>query len=482
METTEQRQTGAGQARPGGPGGSGGVGGPGRRAAVIGLITVCLGFFVIQLDVTIVNVALPAIQQEIGGSVAGLQWVVDAYTLALASVMLTAGSEADRTGARRVFTAGLAVFGAGSAACAAAPTLGVLIAARAVQGLGASALLPCSLALLVHQFPDPRARARALGVWGGMGSLGVALGPVIGGGLVALSSWRLIFVINVPVCVLTIFLLRRYVPESPVDTSRRIDLWGLLLGVGALAGFTAGFITAGEQGWLAPMPDVLLAAGVGAGVLFTLAEHRQAAPMLPLRIFRSRNLSAATGVGVLFNLCIYGTLICLSLFLQQARHESALGTGLLILPMSVAVGVGSTASGPLTARIGPKLPMITGFGLAAAGAAVLAVTGTGTSLALIVAGSVLLGMCSLAMPAMTAVVVGSVGPERAGLASGILNTARQSGGALGVALLGALLAGSQNSGHGMALHLPLAVAAVGYLVAIGLTLIIRAGRAGPVSG
>jgi DHA2 family methylenomycin A resistance protein-like MFS transporter len=214
---------------------------------------------VIQLDVTIVNVALPAIQREIGGSLAGLQWVVDAYTLALAAIMLTAGSAADRVGARKIFTLGLVAFALGSAACAAAPALGVLIAARAVQGLGASAMLPCSLALLVHQFPDPRARARALGVWGGMGSLGVALGPVAGGILVTVAGWRSIFLVNVPVCLLTIVLLRRYATESPANPRRRTDVPGLLLGVIMLAAFTASFITAGQQGWLVPLPGALRA-------------------------------------------------------------------------------------------------------------------------------------------------------------------------------------------------------------------------------
>jgi MFS transporter, DHA2 family, methylenomycin A resistance protein len=442
-----------------------------RRA--VALISVCLGFFVIQLDVTIVNVALPAIQRQVGGSVGGLQWVIDAYTLALASVMLTAGSQADRVGARRVYIAGLIVFGAGSAACAAAPSLGVLIAARAVQGLGASALLPCSLALIVHQYPEAGPRARALGVWGGMGSLGVALGPVVGGGLVAAAGWRWIFLVNVPVCALTVALLRRYVRESPRDPSRRTDLPGLFLGVASLAGLTGGFITAGEQGWIAPLPDALLGAGLVAGLLLVRAERRRAAPMLPLGLFRSVNLSVATGVGVLFNLCLYGALICLSLFLQQARHESALATGLLILPMSVAVGVGSVASGPLTARLGARIPMIAGLALAGAGAALLAAAGTDAPLVMITGGSVLLGMCSLAMPAMTAVVVGSAGSEHAGVASGILNAARQAGGALGVALLGALLASSQAAGQGMTLHLPLTVAAVGYLLAIGLALAIR---------
>jgi DHA2 family methylenomycin A resistance protein-like MFS transporter len=421
---------------------------------------------VIQLDVTIVNVALPAIQREIGGTLAGLQWVIDAYTLALASIMLTAGSTADRAGARKVFVIGLTMFAAGSAACAAAPALGVLIAARAVQGLGASALLPCSLALLVHQFPDPRARAHALGVWGAMGSLGVALGPVLGGALVAAAGWRSIFGVNVPVCLLTVVLLRRHVTESPLNPARRLDLPGLLLGAASLAGLTAGFITAGQQGWLSPLPDALLAAGLAAAWLFVRAERRRPDPMLPLSLFRSRPLSGATAIGVLFNGCLYGALLCLSLFLQQSRHESVLVTGLLLLPMSVVVGVGSLASGRLTARLGPRPPMIAGLALAAAGAALLAAAGKSTSLVLIVAASALLGLVSLAMPAMTAVVVGAAGPEHAGVASGILNAARQSGGALGVAVLGALLVTGPR--HGLSLHLPLAVSAVGYLLAVVL--------------
>jgi MFS transporter, DHA2 family, methylenomycin A resistance protein len=438
----------------------------GPRGSAVALISVCLGFFVIQLDVTIVNVALPAIQREIGGTLAGLQWVIDAYTLALASIMLTAGSAADRVGARKVFVIGLTAFALGSAACAAAPALGVLIAARAVQGLGASALLPCSLALLVHQFPDPRSRAHALGVWGAMGSLGVALGPVLGGALVAAAGWRSIFGVNVPICLLTVFLLRRHVTESPLNPARRLDLPGLLLGAASLAGLTAGFITAGQQGWLSPLPDALLAAGLAAAWLFVRAERRRPDPMLPLGLFRSRPFSGATVTGVLFNGCLYGALLCLSLFLQQSRHESVLVTGLLLLPMSVVVGVGSLASGRLTARLGPRPPMIAGLALGAAGAALLATAGTAAPLGLVVAGSVLLGLISLAMPAMTAVVVGAAGPEHAGVASGILNAARQSGGALGVAVLGALLVTGPR--HGLSLHLPLAVSAAGYLLAVVL--------------
>ena len=274
---------------------------------------------------------------------------------------------------------------------------------------------------------------------------------------------------------MTIVLLRRYATESPGNPDRRADVPGLLLGVTMLAAITASFITAGEQGWLAPLPGALLVAGLITGWLFVRAERRHPHPLLPLTLFRSRELSGATGVGMIFNLVLYGTLLCLSLYLQQARHESVLATGLLLLPSSVFVGVGSLASGRLTARLGPRPPMIAGLALAAAGTALLATAGTSTPLALIVAGSLLIGLISLAMPAMVAAVVGAAGPEHAGVASGILNAARQSGGALGVAVLGSLL----GHGHALSLHVPLLVATAGYLVAIALawTTIRAAGNA-----
>jgi DHA2 family methylenomycin A resistance protein-like MFS transporter len=231
-----------------------------------------------------------------------------------------------------------------------------------------------------------------------------------------------------------------------------------------LAALTASIITAGEQGWLAPLPGALLAAGLAAGWLFIRAERRHPHPLLPLALFRSAKLSGATAVGMIFNLVLYGTLLCLSFYLQQARHESVLATGLLLLPSSVFVGVGSLASGRLTARFGPRPPMIAGLTLAAAGTALLATAGTGAPLALILAGLLLIGLISLAMPAMVAAVVGAAGPEHAGVASGVLNAARQSGGALGVAVLGSLL----GRGHALSLHVPLLVATAGYLVAIAL--------------
>ena len=280
------------------------------------LVALCLAFFVVQLDVTVVNVALQTIRHGLGGGLGGQQWVVASYTLVLAAGMLPAGALGDRFGARRMCVIGLVIFAVGSALCAFAPSMPLLIAARAVQGVGASALLPCSLALIVLQFNDPRERAHALGAWGGISSIGLAVGPVVGGALIAVASWRAIFLVNVPVCAVAIAMISLFVTESPKRRDRRMDYAGLVLGIVALASVTGGLIEAGQLGWGRPVPLALIAGGLVVGALFLLVEYRQPDPMLPLRIFASRPFSAATAAGGIFNFNLYGGLLCVSLFLQ----------------------------------------------------------------------------------------------------------------------------------------------------------------------
>lgn len=444
-------------------------------------MAVCIGFFVIQIDATAVNVALPSIARGLGASLSHLQWVIDAYTLALAGFMLTAGSMADRLGARRVFALGMAVFTAGSLTCALAPDQILLVMARVVQGVGAAALLPSSLALIVHQFPDHRDRARALGAWGAAGSAGVAAGPVLGGALVASVGWRAIFLINVPIGLVELWLLARYVDEAPRRRSQRLDGRGLGLSIVALAAVTAACIEAGGAGWTSPLPVALFAVGVSAGAAFWWVERRVVEPMLPPELFRSRPFSAAVVVGTCFNFSLYGTLLCLSIYLQQTRSESALRTGLLLLPMAVLVAIGSVVSGRLTGR-GHRVPMMIGLLVASAGAAVLTTVTATTTLSVVVVGTLGLGLVSVAMPAMSSLAVGSAPAERAGLASGVLNTARQAGGALGVAVLGSLLVLSGSGPAHYSLVVPLAVSAAVLAAAAGVSWIGTRDEHGPAAG
>ncbi|TWF78612.1 DHA2 family methylenomycin A resistance protein-like MFS transporter [Pseudonocardia hierapolitana] len=431
------------------------------------LVAACLGFFVIQLDATVVNVALDAIRADLGGTLADQQWVVASYTVALAAGMLTAGSMGDRFGSRRVCLWGLAAFALASVACAAAPDVPVLIAARTVQGIGAAALLPCSLALIVHQFPDPGERAHALGVWGGVSGIGMAAGPVLGGVLVAASGWPAIFLVNVPVCMAAFVMIRRHAAESPARQAGPLDLPGLVLGTAGLAGLAGGLIEAGHRGWTHPLPLALVLAGATLLPLFVLVERRAREPMLPMSVFTSLRFSAGTGVGFLFNFCLYGSLLCLSLYLQGPLGQSAFAAGMQIFPLTVAICIGAAMSGRLTGRFGARAPMLAGLGAGAAGASLLLAAGSSGPLPLVVTGATVLGFCSFAMPAMTSVVMSGVGADRAGLGSGVLNTARQAGGALGAAVLGSLLV----VGSGMSLVVPMAVTVAAYTAAIGLTLL-----------
>lgn len=432
------------------------------------MTAICIGFLMITLDATIVNVALPAIRADVGGALAGLQWVVNAYTVAFAALLLTMGALADLTGARRMFLAGLGTFVLASVGCALASSAPVLIAARGVQGVGAAMLLPASLALIVHGFPEPAARARALGAWGGMSGIGLAAGPVIGGLAVELVSWRLIFLVNLPVGALAGWVTRISVVETPRRPRPALDVTGQLLVIVALTALSAGFIQAGARGWSDPATVAILVAAVLAGAGFVVVERRSASPMLPPELFRSLTFTAASAVGLLFNFCLYGTLFVLGLYLQQSRGLSTLATGLSLVPLTVVVGLNAFGSGRLTAYLGPRVPMLAGTLAGATGAAMLSFLGTDSAVRLLLVGSVVFGFCSLAMPAMTAVAMNSVPSEQSGVASGVLNAGRQTGGALGVALLGSLLGGP---GQHQQVHAALAVVTAAFAAAAALTTI-----------
>ncbi len=447
-----------------------------RSRPRLALVALCLAFFVVQLDATVVNVALETIGRDLGGGLGDQQWIVASYTVALAAGMLTAGSLGDRYGARRVCVVGLVVFGLASAACALAPTIGWLVAARTLQGVGAAGLLPCSLALIVGQFPHPEKRAGALGIWGGIGSLGMATGPVVGGSLIALADWRAIFLVNVPVCLVTIVLTSVSVVESS-RRERRTDPVGLVLGIVALGALTGGVIEAGQRGWTDPLSLGLVVVGLLGGVVFVLAERRRAEPMLPMTMFSSRPFSGGTVAGGVFNFCLYGTLLVVSLFLQGTLGQSAFRAGMFVLPLTVAVGFGATLSGRLTARFGPRPPMLGGYVMGALGTGILALAGSGGPLWLVVTGSVVLGFCSIAMPAMTSVTMSGVDAAHTGLGSGVLNTARQAGGALGAAVFGTLL----TVGGAESLTGPMIAALLAYLVAIGATVVATAPVREPVT-
>jgi DHA2 family methylenomycin A resistance protein-like MFS transporter len=406
---------------------------------------------------------VPALQADLGASLDWLQWSVNAYTLAFASLLLSGGALGDRLGAKRVFVGGLALFTAASAACSLAVSLPVLVAARIAQGMGAAALMPGSLSLIAHAFPDPRERARGIALWAGMGGLAISSGPVLGGLLVDTFGWPSIFLINVPVGVLALVLTVRHVAPTDAVRSRALDPLGQVLAIVALAAFTYGLIEGPEHGWGTPSILAAFAAAAATGVLFLVVEGRGAGAMLPLELFRSRPFAAANVVGFCLNFGLYGLMFVMALFFQDGCRYSALSTGLAFLPLTVTIALALVCSGRIAIHFGARRPMIAGMGLAAIGCLVLLALGgwTGYSAAT-VAGFVLLGLgVGLTMPAMTAVVLASAPREQSGIASGVLSASRQAGGAIGVALLGAVAAGP---GLGRSVSLDLVIAATAFLL------------------
>ncbi len=449
--------------------------------------TVSAGFIVTQLDVTIVNIALARLAADLNASVARLQWIVDAYTLAFAVLMLSSGVLGDRYGARRMYAAGLVVFALASLACGLANAPAALIAARAVQGAGAALMLPNSLALLNEACRHDRAlRARAVGFWTAAGAISIAAGPVAGGLLIAAFGWRSIFLVNLPLCVAGLAATLAWVPAShrapPGNHAgapqrpavRSLDVRGQLLAIVALTAFTGAVIEWRPLGFAHPAVIGGFALALVALCMFIRLEARIADPMLPLAMLRHPTFSAAVLFGVCVNLTYYGTVFVLALYLQHARGESPLQAGLAFMPLTGGFLLSNLASGHAVARYGARLPMMVGALVAASGYALLSVIDAATPLAAVLAPCLLipLGM-GLAVPAMTTAVLASVEPARAGTASALLNTARQAGGAVGVAAFGAL------SGTGAAaqvvagLHADTAISTALLLAAAGFAWFVR---------
>ncbi|MFK4297431.1 DHA2 family methylenomycin A resistance protein-like MFS transporter [Arthrobacter sp. GAS37] len=411
------------------------------------LMIASLGFFLITLDILIVNVALTSIGKELGGGTSGLQWVIDGYTLMFAALLLFAGNLSDRIGAKRALGWGSALFLVASVACALAPTSAVLIAARFLQGGAASIMLPASMALIRQAFPDPRRRAHALGIWAVGGAVAGAVGPLVGGLLTTLD-WRLVFGINLPVCIAMLVLL------ASVATSPRrptpFDWAGQAAAIVALTALMYGLITGGTEGFgTVPVIASLALAAISLAA-FLLIQARGRHPMMPLELFRSTGMRISLSVGFAFMVGHFGTVFVVSLFLQQHLGLTPLQAGFTFLPSAAFSIVGNIVSGTLSNRFGTRVPVVVGLTSMVVGLTAMLLTAPLGSPLLVGTFLIFTGSGgSIAMPQVTAVVLASVPSEKAGTASAVFNTFRQVGGAVAIAVFGALIADRSNFVHGM---------------------------------
>ncbi len=414
--------------------------------ARVTLVAAALGLVVVLLDVSVVNVALEALRREFSADVSGLQWVLNAYTLVFAALLLTSGALGDRFGARRVFMLGFVLFTLASGACGLAPSLWALVAARAVQGLGAALLVPNSLSMLQQAFPDRAQRSRAVGWWGAIGGISLAAGPVLGGVLITHSGWRSIFLINLPVGLIGLLLAWRHAAPGNTGHRRSFDLPGQAAIVCTLAALTVALTEAGRVGWQHPWVQGGLLSALAAALCFVVIEWRSRSPMLPLALFRIPAFAVASLVGVIVNFAYYGLIFVFSLFFQVEQQLSPQQTGLAFLPMTIVLVAVNVIAGRLITRMGARRLMVLGLALAACGYLMLLPIRIGGDYWLLIAPMLLAASgIALTVPTMTNATLSSVDASRAGIASGVLNSARQTGGMLGVAVFGYLV---RDTAHG----------------------------------
>ena len=415
-----------------------------KRLVILGICSMSL--LIVGLDSTIVNIALPAIHRTFRSSLSGLQWTIDAYTLVLASLLMLGGSSADRIGRRRVFQVGLSVFSLGSLLCALAPSLDALIAARVLQAIGGSMLNPVAMSIIRNVFVEPRERAQAIGVWGGVIGISMALGPVVGGALVDSVGWRAVFIVNVPIGLLAILLTALYVPESKADRPRRIDPVGQVLVIAALATLTYAIIEAPGAGWLSVQTLGLFAVSLAAFASLVVYELHRREPLLEIRFFRSAPFSGATSIAVAMFAAMGGFLFLNTLYLQEVRGLSPLEAGLYTLPMAGLMLVVAPLTGRFVGNRGTRVPLVGGGLALAASGLILTQLTPHTPFSLLIVAYVLFGLGSgLINPPITNTAVSGMPPSQAGVAAAVASTGRQVGQTLGVAVLGAV-AGSAATG------------------------------------
>jgi EmrB/QacA subfamily drug resistance transporter len=415
-----------------------------RKWWTLGALSFAL--FMIMLDNTVVNVALPSIQQSLDASLSGLEWVVNAYALTFAVLMLSGGKLADLLGRRRIFTLGLAVFTGASLACGLSETIGQLIAFRAAQGVGAALMMPATLAIISAAFP-PRQRGLAFGIWAGVSAMALAIGPLVGGLITEHIHWSWIFFVNVPVGALGVVVARIVIAESRDTSSEQsLDLPGLLVSAASLFALTFGLIEANAYGWTSPTILALFGSAAAGLALFIWIERHRRAPMLDLSLFRSRTFAGANIVAFLVTLAMFGVFFFMSLYVQGILGYSPVQAGAIFLPMTILIILVAPPAGRLSDRIGSRWLMASGLTLVAVSLVLFSRLGLDSGFWDLVPGLVIGGVgMAITMTPMTAAAMGSVPVAKAGVSSGVLNTFRQVGGSLGIAVMGAILT-SQQSG------------------------------------
>src|SRR3954451_1982277 len=428
-----------------------------------------MSILLVSLDNTIVNVALPSIHRHLGASLSQLQWIVDAYTVVLATLLILCGSVADRIGRKRVFAIGLGLFSVGSLLCSAAPSPGWLIAFRALQGVGGSMLNPVAMSIIRNVFTDPRERAQAIGVWGGVVGISMALGPVVGGLLTDAAGWRSIFWINVPIGILAIVLVARVVPESRAARPRRLEPLGQVLAMVFLATLTYAIIEAGDAGWGSARVQVSAVLAAASVIGFVARERRAPEPLLDLRFFRSVPFTGATVTAIAAFTALGGFLLVTNLYLQGDRGLSPVHGGLYTLPMAALAFLAAPLSGRIVGRHGARVPLVIGgLGLTAGSLMLTQLTPTTATLDLLLVYSVFGLGFGMVNPPITNTAVSGMPPDQAGVAAAIASTSRLVGISLGVAVIGSIVVSGEHSGS-------TSVAAVshpGWWISVGCGLIV----------